>query len=197
MKNLQSIQEFEAGILCAMFKDYSLISSVDKIMMDDFIFDSHGVIFAAIEAWHDASELHQMNEDIDIEAVYELLRHIKADFDTNIIDDVFSFSVSENPQKDIQVLLKNSIDRYALKNQKTKDNVVKIGIQDDNCLWSVEYIANQCYRVEMSTHGTIPKEYQFDFIETMKAIDASDFTKEGYLPWNEDNENASRYLFVR
>ena len=166
-------------------------------MMDDFVFDSHGVVFAAIEAWHNACKLHQMDEAMDIEAVYELLRHIKADFDTNIIDDVFSSIASQNPQKDIQTLLESSIDRYALKNQKKKDNVVKIGIQDDNCLWSVEYITNQYFRVEISTHGTIPKEYQFDFIETMKAIDASDFTKEGYLPWNEDNENASRYLFVR
>ena len=191
--NLQEIQELEKSLLCAFMEDKEVLAyGLESMSSDDFYFHLHGTIFVVTQALVD-DEI-----DFNIEELAEIIHEMNNDISIDIILDVFFTLKSQQPMKDIEILQEISMARYGLKQKISKDNVTLIGIEDKNCFWSVKYINNELYEVEGNIIiDSIPAEYKVTLSETIASINDKYFSGGAMLPWHEDEDSITKYLFKR
>lgn len=189
---LRTIQDLEKNVLCSMLANKDVLQySVNTLMQDDFYFRTHSVVFTVMK------ELFEEGFDCNIDDIATILNKIYSAINIEAIKDIFISIQSLDPKKDILNIQENSMNRYMLKNKITKNNVVQIAIEDKYYHWLVMYVDNELYEVQTMTAGDIASEFQFTFSSTISNIKHEEFRSGNMLPWDEDTESISKYLFVR
>jgi len=189
---LRTIQDSERRVLCSMLENKEILKYATNVLMtEDFYFNIHAVVFAVLNEFS--------NEDMDftLDDIIAVVNEMNNSFNFEAIRNIFVSVKSANPKNDIQIIQENGMNRYILKNKISKENVIKMAIEDKYYFWSVMYINDEIYEIETIAAGDIPSEFQSTFSLTMDSIKDIEFSSESMLPWNEDTDSITKFLFVR
>lgn len=189
---IQSIQNLEKGILCAILMDEKILEYVlENIRNNEFTFLFHQIAFAAMH------EIHKSGYEVHLDDLVRVLLRMDSSLNEDMVIDIFTFPPSNNYVKDVETMINNAMSRYELKSQCRLDMLTQVIINDTHQDWAVNYVENTFYGVVSVNIGDIPIEYKLDMRDTVESIDINSLTDHYMLASETQSDKISRLCFIK